>query len=82
MERALVVDLAASRREGDPDWGERLYRAELTAPTRPHPYIPTRACPAGSRAPSPAGSTASGTRRRAGWCQSRCGTTSGATTAG
>jgi hypothetical protein len=45
MERALVVDLAAARREGDPDWGERLYRAELTAPTRPHPYIPHQGVP-------------------------------------
>jgi hypothetical protein len=40
LEAALATDLVAARREGDPDWGERLYRAELSAPTRPHPYIP------------------------------------------
>jgi len=40
MERALVEDLAAHHHEGDPDWGEELYHAELKAPTRPHPYVP------------------------------------------
>lgn len=45
LERALVADLVASKRDDDPDWGERLYRAELTAPTRPHPYIPHQGVP-------------------------------------
>jgi hypothetical protein len=45
MEAALAADLAASRRDGDPDWGERLYRGELAAPTRPHPYIPHQGMP-------------------------------------
>jgi hypothetical protein len=45
LERALVADLVAARRDGDPDWGERLYRAELSAPTRPHPYIPHQGLP-------------------------------------
>jgi hypothetical protein len=40
IEREMVTALVAARRDDDPDWGERLYRAELTAPTRPHPYIP------------------------------------------
>jgi hypothetical protein len=40
LERSLVADLAAHRHEDDPDWGERLYHAELHAPTRPHPYVP------------------------------------------
>lgn len=45
MERELVAELAAARRDDDPDWGERLYRAELAAPTRPHPYIPHQGVP-------------------------------------
>jgi hypothetical protein len=40
LERELVEELSAHRREDDPDWGERLYHAELHAPTRPHPYVP------------------------------------------
>jgi hypothetical protein len=40
LERKLVGELAAHLREDDPDWGERLYHAELQAPTRPHPYVP------------------------------------------
>lgn len=45
LESALAADLAAARRDGDPDWGERLYRGELAAPTRPHPYIPHQGMP-------------------------------------
>ena len=45
MERGAGGDFAASRRDDDPDWGERLYRAELAAPTRPHPYIPHQGVP-------------------------------------
>ncbi len=45
MESALAADLAASWHDGDPDWGERLFRAELAAPTRPHPYIPHQGVP-------------------------------------
>ena len=44
-EDALGTDLVAARRDGDPDWSERLYRAELAAPTRPHPYIPHQGVP-------------------------------------
>lgn len=40
MEESLCADLDAHRAEGDPDWSERLYRAELHAPTRPHPFVP------------------------------------------
>ena len=40
LERKLVDELVAHRNEDDPDWGERLYHAELRAPTRPHPYVP------------------------------------------
>ena len=40
LERELVADLDRHRRDGDPDWGERLYKAELHAPTRPHPWVP------------------------------------------
>jgi hypothetical protein len=42
LERELVEKLAAHLHEDDPDWGERLYHAELHAPTRPHPYVPHR----------------------------------------
>jgi hypothetical protein len=42
LERELVQELDAHRHEDDPDWGERLYHAELHAPTRPHPYVPHR----------------------------------------
>jgi hypothetical protein len=45
LEAALVADLDRSRRPSDPDWGEHLYRAELHAPTRPHPYIPHQGAP-------------------------------------
>ena len=45
LERELVTDLAAAHRDDDPDWGEKLYRAELAAPTRPHPYIPHQGVP-------------------------------------
>lgn len=40
LELAIVADLADARRSGDPDWAERLHRAELRSPTRPHPHIP------------------------------------------
>ncbi len=40
LEQALCRDLDAARQEGDPDWAEELYRAELRAPTRPHPFVP------------------------------------------
>ena len=40
LERELVEALDPHRHEDDPDWGERLYRAELEAPTRPHPFVP------------------------------------------
>lgn len=45
LETALVTDLAAAHHDGDPDYGEMLYRAELHAPTRPHPYIPHQGVP-------------------------------------
>lgn len=45
LEARLVADLAGARREGDPEWGEQLYRAELSAPTRPHPHIPHQGVP-------------------------------------
>jgi hypothetical protein len=45
LERDLVTDLAASRLDTDPDWGEELYHAELHAPTRPHPYVPHQGVP-------------------------------------
>ncbi|MDO7868533.1 hypothetical protein [Nocardioides jiangxiensis] len=40
LEEALCRELDAHREPGDPDWTERLYHAELRAPTRPHPYVP------------------------------------------
>lgn len=40
LEGEAVADLAAHSREGDPDWGEQIYHAELRVPTRPHPYLP------------------------------------------
>lgn len=40
LERELVEGLAEHRHDGDPDWGERIYHAELHAPTRPHPFVP------------------------------------------
>ena len=40
LEQELVEQLARHRRDGDPDWGERVYHAELHAPTRPHPFVP------------------------------------------
>lgn len=40
LELALVADLVDARRDDDPDWAERLHRAELRSPTRPHPHIP------------------------------------------
>lgn len=40
LEERLATDLAARHTDDDPDWGDRLYRAELKAPTRPHPYVP------------------------------------------
>lgn len=40
LEEALCADLDAHCKEGDPDWSERLYQAELHAPTRPHPFVP------------------------------------------
>jgi hypothetical protein len=42
LERALIKELARHRQDGDPDWGERIYHAELHAPTRPHPFVPHR----------------------------------------
>jgi hypothetical protein len=42
LEQRLVDGLAAHRHDDDPDWGERVYHAELHAPTRPHPYVPHR----------------------------------------
>lgn len=45
LEARLVTDLVAAHRDDDPDWGERLYRAELAAPTRPHPHIPHQGVP-------------------------------------
>lgn len=46
LAQSLVVDLAAHWRPGDPDWGEQLYHAEQSAPTRPHPFIPHQGAPA------------------------------------
>ncbi len=40
LERELVEELELHRQDSDPDWGERLYHAELHAPTRPHPFVP------------------------------------------
>ena len=40
LEEQLVEDLSRRRRATDPDWSEALYRAEVHAPTRPHPHIP------------------------------------------
>ena len=40
LEHELVEALAPHRHEGDPDWAEQIYRAELHAPTRPHPFVP------------------------------------------
>lgn len=45
VESRLVLDLTAAHVEEDPDWSERLYRAELSAPTRPHPNIPHQGTP-------------------------------------
>lgn len=42
LERKLCADLDASTHAGDPDLADQLYRAELRAPTRPHPYVPHR----------------------------------------
>ena len=40
LERELVAELDLHRQDGDPDWGVRIYHAELHAPTRPHPFVP------------------------------------------
>lgn len=40
LEQQVATELTEHRRDDDPDWGERLHRAEVKAPTRPHPYIP------------------------------------------
>lgn len=40
LEAELCRDLDERREPGDPDWTDKLYRAELHAPTRPHPYVP------------------------------------------
>lgn len=40
MEKELVDDLAETLEPDEPDFGARLYDAELHAPTRPHPYVP------------------------------------------
>jgi hypothetical protein len=45
QEQSLVADLAAQRKDGDPDWAEELYHAELKAPTRPHPFVPHQGVP-------------------------------------
>ena len=42
LERELVEELDLHLHDGDPDWGERIYHAELHAPTRPHPFVPHR----------------------------------------
>ncbi|MDP3890319.1 hypothetical protein [Nocardioides sp.] len=51
LERSLAIDLDAAADPGDDTGddtgedaaaGELLYRAELRAPTRPHPYVPHR----------------------------------------
>lgn len=40
LERELGEQLELHRQDGDPDWGGRVYHAELHAPTRPHPFVP------------------------------------------
>lgn len=40
LEEELCQALDEHREPDDPDWTEKLYRAELHAPTRPHPYVP------------------------------------------
>lgn len=40
MEKELSDSLAEQLGPDEPDLGERLYDAELHAPTRPHPYVP------------------------------------------
>lgn len=45
LERDAVSELASHPRPGDPDWGERMYRAEQRAPTRPHPFLPHQGVP-------------------------------------
>lgn len=45
LERRLCTDLAEARRGDDPDWAQKLYRAEINAPTRPHPHIPHQGAP-------------------------------------
>lgn len=40
MELALAEDLDKHRQDGDPDWSTVLHRAEIKAPTRPHPHLP------------------------------------------
>lgn len=41
MEKALAADLAGRTDEAfRDDLAQRVYRSELTAPTRPHPYVP------------------------------------------
>ena len=79
----LEVRLAEALLDGagdDPeDLGTRLHHAELTSPSRPHRGSRTRASSDTWPAPSPAGSTSSGTPRRGGWCPSRCATTTATT---
>lgn len=45
LELALATDLAEV--DADVDWSEKLYAAESTAPSRPHPHIPHQG-PAGT----------------------------------
>lgn len=45
LQVALVQDLDAHPEVDDPDLVLRLHRAELRAPTRPHPYLPQQGAP-------------------------------------
>ena len=73
LELRLVGDLARTTSPAQrDDLAERLYRTERRVPTRPHPYLPHRACPGDWPAASRCASTGSGTPRRAGWCPTRC----------
>lgn len=45
LEWELVEALSSAAPADDPEVVLRLHRAELTAPTRPHPYLPQRGIP-------------------------------------
>ena len=45
LERQLAAHLPAEGEGPDADLGMRLHRAELAAPTRPHPFIPHQGLP-------------------------------------